>query len=166
MTKHLDLIIVSDFMHDVDYADQLGFELRKVAEKHNFTYNARTEPDVFLTFVDFSDRNYLPEGAMVYVHGEKRKKHPHLGLVLESSPKRPDLRFIMDFDIHNNSSDFQSTELYQAYRALPFLNYGEEDPSYLDAKIVAFYKNREFFPELEEGSRMTRYILHLLEGRQ
>lgn len=167
MTGHLDYILVHNYFYaDEFHLDRITNQLRPLAETHGFTYTARTEPDIFIEMADIQEREYFSEGAVVYVHGDKLRQHPHFNRVLELPPLRPDLRFVMEFDNGSDRDDFSSPKVYQRYRELPFLNEELKNSARRDAPIVAFYKNVDCFPPIEEGTPMADYILHLLEGRK
>ncbi len=163
MPRHLDLIMAHNYLHEIDQSWILRFDFEPFAEAHGFTFNMKTEPERYIHQKDILDRNLFPERALIYVHGGRFQKYQNFDRVLEISPLRPDLTFMIETDSFSGRDDFSSPKAYTCYRALPRLNEAIITSPDRNSPIICCDKDEySLMKIIKEGSPMANYILYLV----
>ncbi len=161
--KHLDLLLLHDPIMRMDEGYSIEKELQQFSQAQGFTFELMAQGESYL-HKSIQSRSLFPEGALVYVHGGYTDRHRNFDRILSVSPRRTDLRWIVEFDSLCHKLNFNSDQAYEAYRGLPLLSGIEKGD---DPLIIAHPReDRHFFPTIEEGSAMADYILNLLEVRK
>ncbi|MFA6462180.1 MAG: hypothetical protein WCV90_08015 [Candidatus Woesearchaeota archaeon] len=162
MTPHLDLIIAHNPIRDCEERYKVERELDTISRLQGFTFNLNCQGEDYL-FKDANNKKIFPEQSLLYVHGGLVDRHLNFDRVLEISPLRPDLRFVVDFDDLSSQLDFKSRETYEQYRGLPILGKEGDKSVEVYSQIIASHRSqRRLFPKIEEGSPMAEYILYLV----
>lgn len=100
--KPLELIIASD----KEAENILKWSIDIVQEITGVPLHAQQMYEDSLMGGYLDDGNEIPEGAIVYVHGNIRTKYENVGLVRALAAERRDLRFVVSVDATWNGEEF------------------------------------------------------------
>ncbi len=160
----LDLVVLND---NIEYVPR-SIISRQVQDKFDISSRKREETSL-KDPESFSAR--ISPNSLLYVHAGRLVSHRNFDRLLEISDKRPDLKWIVEFDPYSEVEDFTSPERYEQYRALPHIT--EMPDSLLAArlkeeKICAHLRgslNFLMYLTQERSNPLTKYLELVYEQR-
>ncbi len=166
----IDFVVAYNQFSTPDWKEEIESMLEPLARAVGAEYTLRLGSETNL-LRNPEDRKDFPENAIFYVHGALYRKYANFDRVCEISPKRPDLKFIVEFDSTAHRGNFDSEASYQRYRECPTLwesDFIESLDAIKKRSVIIHTEGIDQLldePDLEFPIPFQQYLIMLLQSR-